>query len=371
MAAPILDPVKYAKNNSRDDPYTLDRCVLQDMDDLAHQLYVKKRACEELEQKVLLVQQQCAQLISVLQCTDAADVPTPHSVPPLEQDQQQGQRRKYSRSSKVSKVSLNIPEHVLTTDSLKLWSTLQDQVDLFKLLGSEFMHISTDVILFNVHCYEKNYQTLPNKMFRINRIPNSNDFKMKPKEISFITIYDEANIRLMSRSSEKDMIICFQKVQSLIFDLVDRENIYQTLISFQLIKDSVVCSRDRTILSFNIPRLSTSQVMLLGSAVSSIESICQSNVSIKLRWCSDETEAPGSSGCGWVGEVFSPLDENPENLPADLKNILLEFFNMMKEPTNVVKCIQLLMDRCAIRSRQDLDTSEDGEPSDTDQFAIF
>lgn len=320
---------------SQDNPYSDDRIALLDLDELVSQLNAKKNSRLALEQELETVKQQCAMCITVLSCTEAEQLPEPHST--------------------------LVPQ--LSNELLQQWAGLEIQVSLHKFLGTEVMSHSIDITLFKIHAYEKNYPTLPNKIYRINKIPDSEFFRIKPKEISFYLERPKSLIQLMVKSNKKDLVSCFQMTQSFIYDLVKRENLYQFLRGNKLIQDNVQCSRNRTVISFNLPITSSSPLIRRTKELIPAEALLHDNIGISLRYNSQET-----SDSPWEAQIYCSDDPDLANLPYTLSQILQEF--MLTVPVKPIEeCLHRLLEKCSLQHEPQLSSSSSSNSDN--EFALF
>lgn len=352
-----------AVGSSRCNPLSRDRLELLDLDELVKKVYEKRRENGLLEQQLSQLKHYIATVMATLPCSDASQLDellqplTPHP--------------------SMMKKQLLSTHHC---ESLKQWVYTDDRVTFHTLLGTEIVTVTVERFIINIHCYEDNYPHLPPKLLVIEKIPYTNMFKLKPKEILLHIDCDPELKNLMLSSFEQEMTKCFRQIQSQIFDTVDRDNIYQNLNTQELIRQTLTCNMSRSRISFMLPRLKQAFGKSLDDCVSgygmrphksvdsgrnSITFILQNNFSVLLF-------VEPSKDSGWCVEVTCDDDVNLKNVPVHLHQAVTAFALEVSQSSVIDAVTKLLRQVEQLVQGRGIDDSYDSSNSTDDEFgALF
>lgn len=231
-------------------------------------------------------------------------------------------------------------------------ASVENNVNLFKLLGSQIVKYNEEKILCDVHTknLEENAH-LPLRLFDIMKLPGTDYYRMKPREIMFFINLDVSLSNLMMRSSFEDMIKCYRKIQSQIFDLVHRNIVYLQLCKEPGMKSSISCTKDRRIISFTLP---LAEDLLISHEKQS----AKKNITSYLRMLSISISYDPLAKKGWRAQLYSPSHNAMQRLSSVNEQILRKFIRELPQQ-DAVSSIQNLLKTFVTNNTDEDDTSDE------------
>ena len=326
MAAGVTNP--FAKRA------TNDYLQFLEPDDLTKELYEAKKIQDNLKKQISEVKEKVQKCLSIIKINEQGGLED------LFQDSDDQKNYSLQESHELSK-----------------FSELQDRVSTHRLLGSECLSLTDNRFNFVIHCYEDAYPTLPLKIFQIEHLKKQ-FYRIMPKTLSYYIGCDEALRDLMVKSTRSQVSLCLQKIQSLTFDLVMRDNVYQSLKSLPIISKFLSCDRTRKTISIVLPITSPTQSQV---GLVSQFSLLSNNIRIILQSPEADTDYK------WGGEVLTHKIPSSD-IPPRMVSLLSSFIDNLRQ-MSVLEAIKILLDN-AFSASASPTSSKSGE-SDEFRIGIF
>ncbi|KAF2353163.1 hypothetical protein FHG87_016076 [Trinorchestia longiramus] len=333
-----------ALSSARNDCLAPERIDTLDYEHLVQSFYEKQKFIKQLQKQLDEINQQVAACVAVLLCSNNNQL--------SEALEQQG------ALAPPTAVTLE------TCQAVTRCQHAEQQVSLHKLLGAEIMQVTGGTLLCMIHTQDVRADSLPLQLFTITKVPDSEFYRMRPREIMYHLGLDVALRNLMVRSSHDDIIHCFRNMQSLIFDLVTRDNVYQALSTEKCIQLSLTCSKNRKLISFTLPTTTT----LTGrEGVSHVDAVQLKSIKSLMSQISVSVQYDAAAARGWKAQLYCSQDPQLKEIPDHVDRVLRKFLSSLPDE-DVVTCVRVMLrELCGQYSF--LDSSDGEESRSSGEFA--